>query len=73
MRRMKAGVPTGCLEVASFSYDDEKSSKHTSPKSPTNLRFARSREELAGRTDPPLSEGVSFTEELVTDDYWNLD
>ena len=46
---------------------------YNSPKSPTNLRFARSHKELAGRNDPPLSAGVSLREPLETEDYWNWD
>jgi hypothetical protein len=54
-------------------YDDEAQRSHTSPESPTNLRYARSHAELAGRKDPALSEGVSFTEKLETRDYYNWD
>ena len=70
-RLRKAGVfldGTCCLD-----YDDETERRHTSPKSPTNLRYARSHAELAGRKSPPLSEGLSFTEELETEDYYNWD
>ena len=42
---------------------------YTSPRSPTNLKYARSHAELAGRKSPPLSEGVSFKEALETEDY----
>jgi hypothetical protein len=43
---------------------DEEESRYTSPRSPTNHEYARSHAELAGRKSPPLSAGVSFTEEL---------
>lgn len=46
---------------------------YTSPKSPNNLRYARSHAELEGRKSPPLSEGCSFREGLETEDYWNWD
>lgn len=51
----------------------ENESRYTSPESPSNLRYARSHAELAGRPSPPLSAGVSFTEELETEDYYNWD
>jgi hypothetical protein len=46
---------------------------YNSPRSPNNLNFARSHEELAGRSDPPLSSGLSLREPLETEDYWNRD
>jgi hypothetical protein len=39
--------------------------------SPCNLTHARSHDELAARKPRPISEGCSFREKLVTDDYWN--
>jgi hypothetical protein len=56
----------GCL-----GEDYEPKRRYTSPKSPTNLRYARSHAELAGRSAPALTEGVSFTEELECEDYCN--
>ena len=50
--------------VVSVECCDEVESRYTSPRSPTNHEFARSHAELAGRRSPPLSAGVSFTEEL---------
>jgi hypothetical protein len=46
---------------------------YNSRKSPNNLRFARSHEQLAGRNDPPLTAGVCLREPLETEDYWNWD
>lgn len=43
---------------------DESPTRYTSPKSPTNNEYARTHAELAGRKSPPLTAGVSFTEEL---------
>jgi hypothetical protein len=43
---------------------EEPKRSYTSPKSPTNNCYARTHAELAGRKDPPLAAGVSFTEEL---------
>lgn len=71
-RLRKAGVPS-FVEACCIDYDDETERGHTSPKSPTNLRYARSYAELAGRKSPPLAAGVSFTEELETEDYYNWD
>lgn len=68
IRKMGGGLAVCCIER-----DDETERRHTSPKSPTNLRYARSHAELAGRESPPLSAGVSFTEELETQDDWNWD
>jgi len=51
--------------------DFEPKRRYTSPKSPNNLTFARSHAELAGRGEPSLSQGVSFTEELECEDYCN--
>jgi hypothetical protein len=59
-------------EACCIDYDDDPQGRYTSPKSPTNLAYARSHAELAGRKEPPLSEGLSFTEELETKDYWNM-
>jgi len=60
-------------DLCCIDSDEESGRSYTSPKSPTNLRYARTHAELAGRKDPPLSEGVSFTERLETDDYYNWD
>ena len=57
--------------VCCFDYDDEQEQRHNSPKSPNNLSHARSHAELSGRKDPALTEGVAFSEELETEDYWN--
>lgn len=46
---------------------------YNSPKSPTNLRYARSHADLAGRNDPPLASGLSLKEPLETEDYYNWD
>ena len=46
---------------------------YNSPESPTNLRYARSHADLAGRNDPPLTAGVNLREPLETEDYWNWD
>jgi len=46
---------------------------YTSPMSPTNLRYARSHADLAGRGSPPLSAGLSMKERLETRDDWNWD
>jgi hypothetical protein len=46
---------------------------YNSPKSPNNLRYARSHADLAGRKDPPLGAGVSLREPLETEDYYNWD
>jgi hypothetical protein len=55
-----------------YDYDDgEVGEGMTSPRSPTNLKYARSHAELAGRKDPPLSAGVSMREPLETEDYTN--
>ena len=43
----------------------------SSPRSPTNLKYARSHAELSGRKSPSPSEGVSLREPLETEDYWN--
>lgn len=42
-----------------------------SNESPTNLVRARSHEELAGRDELPLKDGVSLREPLYTRDYSN--
>ena len=52
---------------------DPQGKGYNSPASPTNLRFARSHKELSGRSDPPLSAGVSLREPLETEDTWNRD
>jgi len=59
-------VLEGCL-----GEDFEPKRRYTSPKSPSNLNWARSHAELAGRESPSLSQGVSFTEELECEDYCN--
>ncbi len=59
--------------IALLDVDDPEGRGYTSPKSPNDLRFARSHEELAGRRDPPLSDGLSLREALETEDYWNWD
>ena len=56
--------------ICCIDYDDEQERSHTSPKSPNNLKYARSHAELSGRKDPALTKGVAFTEELETEDYW---
>ena len=78
-RRSKTGevglvIDPWAGDVASFQdMIDPQGRGYNSPKSPTNLRFARSHEELAGRNDPPLSAGVSLREPLESEDYWNWD
>lgn len=72
-RLRKGAIISSHAEACCFDYDDETERRHTSPKSPTNLRYARTHAELAGRKEPPLSAGVSFTEELETEDYYNWD
>ena len=57
-------IGDGCL-----GEDFEPKRYYTSPKSPTNLKYARSHAELAGRKEPSLKQGVSFTEELECEDY----
>ena len=44
---------------------------HNSHRSPSNLVYARSHAELAGRKDRPLNEGLSLREPLETKDYTN--
>lgn len=46
---------------------------YTSPKSPTNLRYARSHSDLKGRKSPPLKDGLSMREPLETEDYATWD
>ena len=69
MKHLTPGLLYG--EVCCIDHNDEPAREYSSPSSPSNLLYARTHAELAGRTDPPLSAGVSFTEKLVTDDYWN--
>lgn len=58
--------------LTGFETPDEEG-QFNSAKSPSNLRYARSHEELSGRRDLPLSSGLSLRETLVADDHENLD
>ena len=78
MGKRKDGV---VMHVDNYSGDvthladevDPEGRGYTSPRSPSNLRYARSHEELKGRKSPPLKDGVSMREPLETEDYYNWD
>jgi hypothetical protein len=67
--RKRRGVGSYPSFIVGFDDEPEPPSNHTSPKSPTNLKYARSPGELKGRKDPALSRGISFSEELETEDF----
>jgi len=81
MRRSKSKAAETAVTIDPYSGDysslqdpvDPDGRGYTSPRSPTNLRYARSHEELAGRGSPPLSAGLSMREPLETEDYYTTD
>jgi hypothetical protein len=61
----------GGLATTVFIEGEELSERCNSPCSPSNLVYARSHADLAGRKPRPITEGLNLREDLITDDYWN--
>lgn len=81
MRKGKSKFTESCAVVNPLDGDiismepcvDPEGRGYNSPRSPTDLRYTRSHQELAGRNDPPLASGLSLKEPLETRDDWNWD
>jgi len=71
MRYGRATNYGGGIETTVFIEDEALEEGCNSHRSPSNLVYARSHADLAGRPERPVKEGLNLREKLDCRDYWN--